>query len=162
MATPIGHALVGALVARRLGVRTHGGQLAAVVASGLPDVDVILGALLHRDPWKLHKQGTHTLSFTMIAGALAGLTGAVSVGDVDGDRDLVADALAGAVVASTHLVLDRAPLPYIKVPKRGPWREILVKSAFNWALDAVVYGALWARFQPRLDDNGTEARRRGH
>jgi membrane-bound metal-dependent hydrolase YbcI (DUF457 family) len=149
MATPVGHALVGALLARRLGVRSPAGLASAVVASGLPDIDVIVGALLHRDPWKLHKQGTHTLAFTTIAGMFAGLTGVVSAGSAQGERDLIADALAGAVISGSHIALDRAPLPYMKVPKRGPWREMVAKSAYNWTLDGVVYGAAAFRFWPR-------------
>jgi hypothetical protein len=162
MATPIGHALVGVTVARRLGVRTHGGQAAAVIASGLPDLDVVVGALLHRDPWKLHKQGTHTFAFTTLSGMFAGLTGVVSAGSAQGERDLIADALAGAVIAGTHIVLDRAPLPYMKVPKRGPWRTIIVRSAYNWALDAAVYGALAARLWPRVDDKAPKSEQSAH
>lgn len=149
MATPIGHALVGATIARRFGVRSPAGLAAAVVASGLPDVDVIVGAMLHRDPWKLHKQGTHTLAFTTAAGLFAGLTGAVSAGSAHGERDLIADALIGAAIVGSHIALDRAPLPYMKVPKRGPWRRIVTRSAFNWMVDAVVYGALASRLWPR-------------
>ena len=149
MATPIGHALIGAMIARRLGVRSPAGMTAAVVAAGLPDVDVLVGAMLHRDPWKLHKQGTHTLAFTTLSGALAGVAGLVSAGSAEGERDLIADAMAGAMVVGSHIVLDRAPLPYLKVPKRGPWRTIALRSACNWMLDGVVYGFVAVRLWPR-------------
>ena len=149
MATPVGHALAGVTIARRLGVRSPLGLAAAVIAAGLPDADVIAGMVLHRDAWKLHKQATHTLSFTTAAGMLLGLTGVVSAGNVDGDRDVIADALAGVLIAGSHIVLDHAPVPYLKVPKRGPWRPILTRSAFNWTLDALVYGALALRLSSR-------------
>jgi membrane-bound metal-dependent hydrolase YbcI (DUF457 family) len=149
MATPIGHALAGATIARRLGVRSPVGLAAAVVAAGLPDFDVVAGLVAHGDAWILHKQGTHTLAFTTTAGLLAGLSGLISAGSAQRERDLVADALAGALIIGSHVVLDRAPLPYLDVPKRGPWRPVLVKSAFNWLLDGLVYGALAYRFWPR-------------
>ena len=149
MATPIGHALAGATIARRLGVMSPFGLLAAIVAAGLPDLDVVAGVVAHGDAWKLHKKGTHTLAFTTSVGMLAGCSGLLSAGSAKGERDLVADALAGALIVGSHVVLDHAPLPYLDVPKRGPWRPIIAKSAFNWLLDAVVYGALAYRCWPR-------------
>ena len=77
------------------------------------------------------------------------MTGLVSRGNAQGERDLIADALAGALIAGSHIALDNAPMPYLKVPKRGPWRQIMLTSAFNWALDATVYGMMAWRFWPR-------------
>ena len=145
MATPIGHALVGMMLARRLGVTSPAGKAAAVVAAGLPDIDVLAGLVLHGDPWRLHKHGkrTHTVGFALTSGMLAGFAGLVSAGNVEGERDLIADALAGAVLVGSHILLDAVPLPYLKRPKgtaRG--RNPIVRNAFNLALDAVVYGTV--------------------
>lgn len=143
MATPIGHALVGMMLARRLGITSPAGKAAAVVAAGLPDVDVIAGVAFHGDPWKLHVhgKGTHTLGFAMTSGMLAGLAGLVSAGSVEGERDLIADAIAGAVLVGSHILLDAVPLPYLKRPKGKPGDHVLARNAFNWTLDAVVYGS---------------------
>lgn len=146
MASPIGHALVGVTLARRMGMRSPTGMAVAVVAAGLPDADVIAGAVLHRDPWKLHVHGagTHTVGFALTSGMLAGFGGLVSAGSAEGERDLIVDTLAGAVLVGSHIVLDAMPLPYLTIRKGAPAREAIRKSAFNWALDAVVYGAIAA------------------
>jgi hypothetical protein len=128
-------------------------QLTAVVAAGLPDLDVPAGMLMHRDPWKLHKKanGTHTVSFAVTAGMIAGAVGFVSTG-ADGERDVIADSMAGAALVVSHLVLDKMPLPYLKSREQGGTaREFILKSVYNWTLDAVVYGYLASRFWPRAD-----------
>ena len=43
MATPVGHTLIGLAVARRLGVRSPLGMVAAAIGASLPDADVIAG-----------------------------------------------------------------------------------------------------------------------
>ncbi|HZP57745.1 MAG TPA: metal-dependent hydrolase [Dehalococcoidia bacterium] len=152
MSTPIGHTLLGVALARRLGVRSPLGLAAATVASSLPDADVIAGAVLHRDPWRLHRQGTHTLEFALTAGALAGFGGLISAGNADGHRDLVRDALLGALLVASHVVLDRMWFPYLDVERGAPAKKLAGISAVNWALDAVVYGALAWKLWPRRED----------
>ena len=107
---------------------------------------MIAGAVLHRNPWKLHVHGagTHTVGFALTSGMLAGFGGLVSAGSAEGERDLIVDTLAGAVLVGSHIVLDALPLPYLKIRKGAPAREAIRKSAFNWTLDAVVYGAIAA------------------
>lgn len=153
MASPIGHALVGATIARRLGVRSPAGMAAAVAASGAPDLDVVASMLLHGNTWRLHKApgGTHTMGFALTAGMLAGFAGLVSAGSADGERDLVADALTGAAVVGSHIVLDRLPLPYLKWGKTAKPREWLPKAAWNWGLDAIVYTCIARALWPRSD-----------
>ena len=157
MASPIGHALMGMTLARRMGMTSGAGAAAGVVAAGLPDFDVFAGMALHGDPWRLHVhgQGTHTLGFALTSGMLAGLGGLVSAGSAEGERDLIADALAGAVLVGSHIVLDALPMPYLKVRKGTPMREVAWKSVINWSIDALVYGfvasRLWKR-SGRQDD----------
>ncbi len=140
MATPVGHGLVGIALARRLGVRSPAGLLAAGMAASLPDADMIVGFLLHGDPYKMHRKGMHTLNFAVTAGALAGMTGALSAGNIEGERDLVADALMGALIVGSHIPLDRAPIPEIRL---GP--KLLGLPLGNWLLDAALWGSLaWA------------------
>lgn len=142
MATPLGHTLVGITLARRLGMRSPGALAAATVAASLPDVDVLVGLLLHRDAWKLHRQGTHTPGFVLAAGMLAGCAGIVTAGSADGERDLVTDALSGALIVGSHLMLDHLPLPYASVRPGMPRRTMITRTVRNWALDAAVFGAL--------------------
>ena len=155
MASPIGHALIGITLARRMGMTSSAATAAGVVAAGLPDFDVFAGAVLHRDPWRLHVhgQGTHTLGFALTSGMLAGLGGLVSAGSAEGERDLIADALVGAVLVSSHLALDALPMPYVKIRKGTSLREAIWKSAVNWSMDALVYGLvarrLWTHGEER-------------
>lgn len=147
MASPIGHALVGMALARRMGMTSPGGMAAGVVAAGLPDFDVFAGMALHRDPWKLHVHGagTHTLGFALASGMLAGFGGLIGAGSAEGERDLIADAFAGAVLVGSHILLDVMPLPYLKLRTGMPVREAIRRSAVNWALDGLVYGFVAAR-----------------
>ncbi len=149
MSSPIGHTLIGIALARRMGVSSPLGLTAAVVAASLPDVDVIAGVALHRDPWKLHRKGTHTLGFAVGTGMLAGFAGILSAGSAEGERDLIADALSGAIIVGSHLVLDKLPFPYLPIRKGAPFATVLRNSTINWALDAIVYGAIARALWPR-------------
>jgi len=134
MASPIGHGLIGMMVARRMGVRSKAGLAAAAVAGSLPDVDIIVGKLVHDDPWKIHRQGTHTMNFAVTAGALAGLAGIVRSESIEGERDLLMDALIGAAVVGSHVVLDKVPIPEIP---HGP--TFIGMSLANWVVDAAIW-----------------------
>lgn len=160
MATPVGHALIGITLARRIGVRSPFATAAAVVAAGLPDIDVPFSMIVHRDPWKLHKNkkhGTHTLGFALTSGMFVGFAGLVSAGSADGERDLIADALAGALIVGSHLVLDKIPLPYFTLSNAKSRRRALAISAWNWALDAAVYGYVAAKLWPANSDASRQA-----
>jgi membrane-bound metal-dependent hydrolase YbcI (DUF457 family) len=140
MASPVGHGIIGLALARRFGIKSRIGLAAAALAASLPDADIIAGAIFHGDPWKLHRKGTHTLNFTLTAGALAGLAGLLAAESVDGERDLLLDALAGAVIIGSHIPLDRVPIPTLS---RGP--SLLGMSLGNWIVDAAIWSGLaWA------------------
>lgn len=140
MASPIGHGLVGIAIARRLGVRSKLALTITALAASLPDVDIIAGLLLYGDPQRLHRKGTHTLNFALTAGALAGLAGILRAESIEGERDLLADAIVGATIVGSHVALDAVPIPEIRV---GP--TFLDMSLTNWLIDAVVWsGVAWA------------------
>lgn len=151
MSSPVGHTIVGLLLARRLGVTSPLGTAASVIAASWPDADTIVSFALHGDPWKLHRKRTHTLNFALTSGMLAGSAGLISRGSAEGERDLVADALAGAMLVGSHILLDALPLPYLKIKDEAPIsRAVVARSVvWNWTLDAVVYGLLARRFWPR-------------
>lgn len=149
MSTPIGHTLMGLTLARRLGVRTPLGMASSVVAASFPDSDVILGLALHRDPWKLHRKATHTFGFATLAGMAAGLVGAVSAGDAEGHRDVFMDAMVGAAICASHVVLDKAPVPYFPTRENKAGPHLLRNTALNWIIDSVVYGAIAWKLWPR-------------
>jgi LexA-binding, inner membrane-associated putative hydrolase len=137
MAAPFGHAFVGMAVARRLGVRSPRGLTAAGLAGNLPDIDIPLGLLLHGDAWKIHRTWTHTAAFSLAAGAAMGVAGAFRDGSTNTERDAVADAITGAVIVGSHLLLDKVPyVPDLPGPKTLtlPWA--------NWLIDAVEWGAV--------------------
>lgn len=151
MSTPVGHTLFGLALARRLGVTSPFGTAATIVAASLPDTDVIAGIALHRDPWKLHRKHTHTFGFALSSGMLAGLAGIVSGGSAEGERDLIADALTGAIIVGSHIVLDRLPFPYLPTKKTTPRHIARRNVALNWVMDGVVYGAIAWKLWPRDD-----------
>ena len=120
-----------------MGVRSPLGLASAC----LPDVDVPVGALIGKD---IHRGPTHTPNFALTAGMLAGLTGILAAENVEGERDLVYDALTGVAVVGSHLVLDRVPYPpYLAGPK------LLGVPLANWVIDAVVWGAVAYAIWPR-------------
>jgi hypothetical protein len=151
MSTPVGHTIMGLALARRMGVTSPTGRVATIVAASWPDVDVIIGAVLHRDAWKLHRKGTHTFGFALVSGMLAGFGGLISAGSAEGERDLVADAMTGALLVASHVVLDRVPFPYLSLRKGMPVREAAARAAFNWTLDGVVYAILAGAVSQRKD-----------
>lgn len=151
MATPVGHTLIGLALARRLGVRSPLGMVAAAIGASLPDADVIAGMALHRDPWKLHKKATHTTGFALSAGMLAGFAGLVSAGNAEGERDLIVDSYTGAAIVGSHLLLDRFKIPpYVYTKPGAPSR--LRNEAINWTLDLLVYGPIAWLLWPRGGD----------
>ncbi len=148
MPTPVGHTLFGLALARRLGVRSRFGTGATVVAASLPDVDVLASLALHRDPWRLHRQHTHTFGFAISAGMVAGMAGLVSGGSAEGERDLIADAMTGAIIVGSHVVLDKLPFPYLPA-KRTTLHHRRRNMALNWVIDAAVYGVVAWKLWPR-------------
>jgi len=140
MATPVGHALIGATVARSLGVHTRSGMLAAALGGCLPDIDLVVSHLLHGDPWRLHRKATHTPGFVMGVGMLAGFAGLLGAGAVDGERDRVADAITGATIVGSHLLLDQRVLPYVSTPRGGRGR--VRNECVNIAIDLLVYAPI--------------------
>ncbi|HYM15288.1 MAG TPA: metal-dependent hydrolase [Dehalococcoidia bacterium] len=146
MASPIGHGLVGMAIARRLGVRSRTTLAITALAASLPDVDIIVGQLLYGDPQRLHRKATHTLNFAMAAGALAGLAGILRAESIEGERDLLADAMVGAAIVGSHVALDRVPIPEVKL---GP--SFLGMSLTNWIIDAIVWGGVARAVWPRRE-----------
>ena len=148
MSTPIGHAIVGLALARRFGVKSPLSLGAAAVVANLADVDVIFGILLHRDPWKLHRHRTHTPAFALSAGALLGAAGVVRVDRGVIRRSLFADALTGAIIACSHLALDRLSRPQLGAKPYTPRplrKQVAGMSAASWLVDAIGCGIIsWA------------------
>jgi len=148
VSTPIGHAIVGLALARRFGVQSPLSLGTAVVVANLADADIILGILLHRDPWKLHRRRTHTPAFALSAGALLGAVGVIRVDRGVVRRSLFADALTGAIVACSHLVLDRLSRPQLGAKPYTPRplrKQVAGMSIASWLVDVVGCGAIaWA------------------
>jgi hypothetical protein len=115
-------------------------MFAAALGGCLPDIDLAISHLLHGDPWKLHRKATHTPGFVVGAGMLAGFAGFLGAGSVDGERDRVADALTGAAIVGSHLLLDQRVLPYVSTPKGGRGR--VRNECVNIAIDLLVYAPM--------------------
>jgi len=148
MSAPFGHALVAAAIARRMGVRSPLGLAAAALAGNLPDFDIPISAVVHRDPWRFHRKEMHSLDFALVAGVLAGAAGIVAAESVEGERDLIADAMTGAVVVGSHIALDR--VPYLPV-RFGP--KVLGLSVGGWLADTLLWAAVaWAIWPKKKDE----------
>ena len=142
MATPFGHGLVGMALARRMGVRSPLGLAAAFFAANLPDIDIPIGGIIGKD---IHRGPTHTPNFTLTAGMLAGLSGIVAAETIEGERDLIMDALTGAVVVGSHLALDAPPyLPEIPIGPR--FFDVTIP---NWILDTLLWAAVAYAIWPK-------------
>ncbi len=142
MAAPFGHGFVGMAIARRMGVRSRLGLVAAFFAASLPDVDVPIGAIIGKD---IHRGPTHTPNFALTAGMLAGITGFLAAESVEGERDLIYDAMTGAAIVGSHVVLDR--IPYMPGVNIGP--RILDLPLANWIIDAIFWGAVAYAIWPK-------------
>jgi hypothetical protein len=138
----VGHSIIGVLLGRRMGLTSPLGMAMAVVAASLPDADVFVSVAQHGDPWKGHRTWSHGAGFAMAAGFTAGAAGMARASGIEGERDLIADGLAGMVLVGSHTPLDRVPMPYPR-PK-GTYPALPA-----YLIDAVVYGAvawlLWPR-----------------
>lgn len=143
MATPLGHCIVGYLLARAAGIRSPAGLAAAVGAANLPDVDAAFSHIVSGDPFSLHRKITHQPVFPLVVGAATGMTIAVlGRGSSRLRSGLRAGALTAALVGS-HVAMDVAPLPYDTMSlKSARLAQAAVTHAWNAVIDLTVYGAL--------------------
>lgn len=144
MPSPVGHTAVGLLVARRLGVTSKLGLAGAAVLASVPDTDIILSLVLHRDLWKLHRQGMHSANFAITAGMLLGMAGLVRASDSDGERDVLMDGMTGAAIMSSHVAIDALPIPAIRI---GP--KFLNMHVGHWIIDSLAWTVLAWLLWPR-------------
>ena len=95
------------------------------------------------------EQRAHTLGFAATAGAIAGLAGLITTRRTGEQRNPARDALAGAAVCASHVVLDEIWFPY--PPLRWSRRLPRVAGAplGNWLADLLIYGAIAWRFRTR-------------
>jgi hypothetical protein len=140
MATPLGHTIVGLLLARAFGIESIAGRMFAIGAASLPDVDVPVGHLATGEPLALHhKLITHEPPFAVAAGVVAGAAAGLRSGSGAGIR---AASFTMALVGS-HLVMDLLPLPYDTTKMRSVGaRQAVLTHAWNWVIDLAVYGGL--------------------
>ena len=147
MATPIGHSIVGYMLARAAGVKSRRGMAMAMGAASLPDVDFLLGYVVNGDLFSLHHEViTHKPAFPLLVGAATGLAAAglaLLQGQAPTPRRVLRPAALAAALVGTHLAMDPMPLPYESTPPQ--WariREIVVVQVWNMVVDLTVYGSL--------------------
>lgn len=165
MATPVGHSIVGYMVARAAGVKSRRGLALAIGAASLPDIDFLLGYVANGDARSMHREViTHQPTFPLIVGSAAGLAaGALSL--MRGKRPTAKDVLRPAALAtalvSSHIAMDPLPLPYDSMDARegGRW-EVVATQAWNAVIDMAVYGLLAMITMERtgLNGNGNRAK----
>jgi len=147
MATPLGHSIVGFMLARAAGVKSPGGYMLAMGAANLPDVDLLAGYVQNGDLLSLHHEViTHRPVFPLLAGAATALA-AAGWSCLRGKRPTASEvarpaALATALVGS-HVVMDHLPVPYDTMPpSSGGPVELAATQAWNAVLDLAAYGML--------------------
>lgn len=143
MATPVGHSIVGYVMARAAGVESPLGLAAAVGAASLPDVDMALGYLAAGDPFSLHHEIiTHEPAFAVLAGVATGLAVRLRGRSRRPGEALRAGLLATGLVGA-HIVMDLLPVPYDTMPLRRSSRlQGSLTHAWNAVIDLAVYGGL--------------------
>jgi hypothetical protein len=149
MATPLGHSIVGYMVARAAGVKSPATMALAVGAANLPDVDLLMGYVANGDLFSLHHEViTHKPQFPLIAGAGVGaLSIAASVlrGRRPTARGVLKPALLTTALVGSHVAMDPLPLPYDSMPLRAvSFWEAIVSQAWNAVIDMAFYGTLAA------------------
>jgi hypothetical protein len=81
---------------------------------------------------------------------LAGFAGILSAGSNDGERDLVADAMTGAAIMTSHVLLDRTIIPpYFNTKPGTPFWKFARNGFLNCTIDTIVYGYLAWKLWPR-------------
>ncbi len=162
MATPLGHSIVGYTVARALGVRSRTGYALAMGAASLPDIDLLAGYVQNGDVLSLHHEViTHKPIFPLLVGgatavAAAGL--ALLRGRRPEVKEVVKPAALATALVGSHVVMDRLPLPYDKMPtgSHGVY-EAAVTRAWNAVIDLGIYGLLAVLAMDR-NGNGRSAK----
>lgn len=142
MATPIGHGIVGYLIARGAGVKSPVGFALAAAAAALPDIDMLHGYVANGDMFSLHHETiTHRPAFALIVGGATGLA-ALALGR-NGGRAAFRPAALATVLVGSHIAMDPLPLPYDTLSLRSAsfWQAI-VTHFWNSVIDLTVYGAL--------------------
>jgi hypothetical protein len=147
MATPLGHSIVGYMVARAAGVRSPRAMALAVGAANLPDIDFLAGYISNGDMESMHKAViTHRPAFPVLVGAATGLAAiglSLLRGRRPGAKDVLKPAALAAALVSTHVVMDPLPLPYDSMPGHsGSNAEVLATQAWNAVIDMAVYGTM--------------------
>jgi len=147
MATPLGHSIIGYAVARAAGVRSRRSMALAIGAANLPDVDFLAGYFSNGDVLSLHREViTHRPVFPLIAGGLAGLAAtalALARGERPGVGNVVRPAALASALVSTHVLMDRLPVPYDVMPIRNAsTSEVFLTEAWNAVVDMATYGTL--------------------
>ncbi len=147
MATPVGHSIVGYALGRAAGLTSKRGLALAMGAACLPDVDMLLGYVANGDAYSLHREViTHKRAFPLLVGAAVGLATAAAAlrrGRLPRLRDVLRPAVLATALVSSHIAMDRLPLPYEGISSR-PGRLSAVAAAHGWnaVIDMAVYGTL--------------------
>ena len=164
MATPLGHSIVGYMVARAAGVRSPAAMALAIGAANLPDVDFLLGYVANGDAFSLHHEViTHKPAFPLLVGAGVGAllaTTSMVRGRRPRLREMARPAALATALVGSHVVMDRLPVPYDSMPRRNAsLLEAVASQAWNAVLDMAVYGSVAALLFERSDrgPNGRDA-----
>jgi len=159
MATPVGHSIVGYMVARAAGVSSRKGLAIAIGAANLPDIDFLLGYVANGDLRSMHREViTHKPAFPLLVGSAAGLAvGAFSLlrGRRPAANDILGPAALATALVSSHVAMDPLPLPYDSMEvDQGGRVEVLATQAWNAVIDTAVYGLLAIIAMERTGLNG--------
>lgn len=144
MATPLGHGIVGYLIARRAGVKSPAGLALAAAAAGLPDIDMLHGFLANGDMFsKHHETITHRPVFPLLVGVATWFAALLLRREGTSRRQAFRPAALATLLVGSHVAMDPLPLPYDTMSLRSaPFWQAIVTHAWNAVIDLSVYGGL--------------------
>jgi hypothetical protein len=153
---------VGYALARAAGARSRKAIGVAIGAANLPDIDFLLGYVANGDALSLHQEViTHRRVFPLLVGAATGLAAlgfALVRGRPPTLRDVLRPAALATALVSSHLVMDRIPVPYQHVyPYGGNVWQMAASQAWNAVIDFAVYGGLATLLFERWGEHGRPA-----
>lgn len=149
MATPLGHSIVGYMIARAAGVKSRKGIALAIGTASLPDIDFLLGYVTSGDPRSLHHELiTHKPVFPLLVGSAigaAGIAAALLRGRLPRPGAVLRPAALATALVGSHVTMDNLPLPYDDMtPRTAGLLDAAAGNAWNAVVDVAIYGTLAA------------------
>ena len=143
MATPVGHSIMGYVLAKRAGVQSRTSLALSIAAACLPDSDMLLGYVANGDPFSVHREETHRPAFAFFVGGVTAAAVALMRRTQPTSPEALRPAAVATALVASHVVMDRLRLPYDTMsPRSLTFQQAAVTHAWNAVIDFAIYGGL--------------------